>query len=263
MATLTIVIAALLALCNGQSYNYYVSTSGSDSNGDGSQSKPWATIQTAQTNVAKLITTLNKNSYSGNITINIETGIYNGPLTFTPTDSFNGFTKNNYVIYKSMTPSKPAYIYGSINITTSWTKSTKNGLNLYTTNLKSMTMNKDKIHNLFINSPGSDPETTRVGMAKSKLLTYDSISTSNKQIMTNDKTIPNIAAIMATNYSMNLMVLVYEHWTSSYHYVKTIDYTSSSGKITLTLATWYAFTKIKKINIIDKTLFPSHKRSCI
>ena len=74
-------------------------------------------------------------------------------------------------------------------------------------------------------------------MSKSKLFTYESINTNSKQILTNNKMIPNIADIMATNCSMNLMVLVYEHWTSSYHRVTQIEYNSKSGNITLTLDT--------------------------
>ena len=228
---------SLTILCNAQSINYYVSISGSDSTGDGSQSNPWATIQTAQTNVAKKISTLNKNSFTGNITINIEQGIYYGPLSFDVGDSMTGFMHNNHVIYKSMDSNGGTFLYGSKHINSSWTKSTKNGMNLYNTNLKGQLNPNVKVYDLFISN---DPELpSRIGMSKSKLLTYDSINTSTKQIMTNNKMIPNIQAIMATNYSMNLMVLVYEHWTSSYHLVIKIDYDSSSGKITLTLHTWY------------------------
>ena len=229
-------VSCILVFCNSQNVNYYVSTSGSDSTGDGSQSKPWATIQTAQTNVAKKISTLNKNSFTGNITINIESGIYYGPLSFTPSDSMTGFTKNNYVIYKSTTPGSTS-IYGSKNITSSWTKSTKNGLNLYTTNLKGQPNPNGKVYDLYIASDAGT--STRVGMSKSKLFTYDSINTKSKQILTNSTMISNIAAIMATNYSMNLMALVYEHWTSSYHFVTNIDYEAKSGQITITLHTWY------------------------
>ena len=45
------IFLSLAAFAHSTNYNYYVSTTGNDSSGDGSLSKPWATIQTAQKHV--------------------------------------------------------------------------------------------------------------------------------------------------------------------------------------------------------------------
>eukprot|EP01083_Nonionella_stella_P066551 175316_1 len=229
-------IASWVLICT-DALQYYVSTTGSDVTGDGTQSNPWATIQNSQKNVQYFITTLNKHSYSGNITINIDSGIYQGPLLFGVEDSMTGFQNNNYVIYQALTPSKHVYIYGAERIATPWTKSTRNGLYLYQTNLTSQSNAYGlPLYELFIDH-ASQQTADRISMSKSKLLTYEYVNVSAKQMITNHNTIPNIQAIMSTDYSMHLMVLIYEHWTSSYHYVQKIDYVSGTGVITLTLDT--------------------------
>eukprot|EP01083_Nonionella_stella_P007294 21102_1 len=227
-------VISLLVSHHVTAYDYYVSKNGSDA-GDGSMSKPWATIQTAQANIQQLIRSLSKNSFDANITLHIEgsSDAYEAPLVFGVDDSMTGFKRNNYVIYKSINIDNPVYVYGAYDITTTWTKSMQNGLNLYSTNLKpqqSQLPANGKIYELFMRSG-------RVSMSKSMVLTYNFVNIPSKSIVTNTTMIPNIADIMSTDYSMNLMVLVYEHWTSSYHQVKNIDYVPSSGRITLTLNT--------------------------
>eukprot|EP01083_Nonionella_stella_P157542 511554_1 len=80
-------VACLVLATTTDELRYYVSTTGSDATGDGSQSNPWATIQNAQNNVQKVILTLNKSTHLGNITININSGMYKGPLSFGVQDS--------------------------------------------------------------------------------------------------------------------------------------------------------------------------------
>lgn len=101
MATVfVLILAAIIPIDDAADTNYYVFANGSDSNGDGSMSNPWATIQSAQSNVQKRIASLSKSSFIGNITVHIDgsSGSYQGPLTINPIDSMSGFTNNNFVI---------------------------------------------------------------------------------------------------------------------------------------------------------------------
>eukprot|EP01084_Bolivina_argentea_P239897 403112_1 len=222
--------------CHSIDYNYYVSINGNDSSGNGSVTNPWETIQTAKQNVQKLISTLSKNTFCGNITINIDGlngyAAYRGPLVFDVQDSMIGFKYTNYVIYKGM---NSPIIQSAYNATTPWTKisSPTNDLDLYRTNIKSqkhLLPNNNQIYELYINGQ-------RISMSKSLLIYYHAINRSNCVLMTNISMIPNINDILKTNYSLNLMTKIYEHWTSSYHQITNILYVESTGKINLTLKT--------------------------
>eukprot|EP01084_Bolivina_argentea_P280360 479461_1 len=235
--TVVILLLFLTYKLDAANYNYYVSsTSGSDSNGDGSSNKPWATIQKAQSSVSKLITTLSPNTYTGNITINIESGIYYGPLQYTLKDSMVGFKNNNYVIYKGDINGN-TYIYGGQKIDSLWRNISQYDNpthTFYRTNLKNETNNipNNKIYCLFFNN-------IRMQLSKSSLYTYTNYDINHKIITTNTKmiSVENINMILSSNYSNNMMVILYESWTMSYHLIKSIDYDISSGIIKINLET--------------------------
>ena len=162
-------------------------------------------------------------------------GSYRGPLTFTDTDSMSGFANTSaFVIYTSLDARTPASIEGAVAVTSPWSTSQSNNLTVHCTNLapqRSQLPSDGQIYTLFSDTLG------RISMAKSPLLTYKSVDPSAKTLTTDTTMLPDIAAILASNYSMSLMVLIYEHWTSSYHRVRHIDRDADSETITLTLST--------------------------
>jgi hypothetical protein len=99
---------------------FWVSPSGNDSTGDGSQGNPWATIQKAR----DYIRTNNLNSTQiADLQVNVRAGTYSlatsGPITFGKLDGgFNG----HRVIYKSYDGPGQAIISGGVAVT-SWTLS--------------------------------------------------------------------------------------------------------------------------------------------
>src|SRR5262249_27056894 len=85
--------------------NYYVSTTGSDSN-PGTQAQPWATIQHADTLTR-----------SPGDCINVAAGTYTWTQTFLPTKGGNNAAPNGYVTYRCQTLNECFIIYnGPANI---------------------------------------------------------------------------------------------------------------------------------------------------
>ncbi|MCJ8014216.1 chitobiase/beta-hexosaminidase C-terminal domain-containing protein [Paenibacillus sp. KQZ6P-2] len=93
----------------------YVSTTGNDTSGDGSQANPFATLQKAQQAVRQI----NQNM-TGDIKVSIAPGDYYmpGTLNFTSQDSgTNGYN----IVYESSGGIGAAKLYGGIPVTGTWT----------------------------------------------------------------------------------------------------------------------------------------------
>eukprot|EP01084_Bolivina_argentea_P286254 491030_1 len=227
-------------ICNGINYEYYVSIkNGNDKTGNGSKFNPYATINKAQLSIQQFITTL-PNNYNGNITVNIESGKYAEKLNFTAKDSLSQINDgNNYIIYQGMSPNQSytnntSSIIGGDIIQTQWTKTNSpNNPNVNTiiwqARLKNVsTDNDNNLYQLYANS-------LRINMSHTTILQYEYLDINTSTIQTNKTVIPNIENILATNYSMNMIAVVYEAFEDSHHQVKYIQYNPINNKINITL----------------------------
>eukprot|EP01084_Bolivina_argentea_P076355 138374_1 len=229
---------AFIVCCFGQIHDYYVSSKyGNDKTGNGTKSNPFETIQTAQNVVKSLIQTLSKNSFNENISINIDnSGYYIGINPISIEDSLIGFSNKNFIIYQATNSNEPPSIHGDCLIIPSnkWNIINKiNGLTLFQTNLKSEQNNLPPngfIFEIFMNE-------IRMNISKSPLYKYIYLNSTSKIIETDNKNITIIDKLLSTNFSNDLLTLVYEDWTSSYHFINNIQYNSLTGKINITLKT--------------------------
>eukprot|EP01084_Bolivina_argentea_P286253 491029_1 len=207
----------------------YISKIGNDNIGNGSKQNPFATIYHGQQHIRQIISKLPQD-HTGNITMNIGKGIYHESLKFSINDSIYQINdKNNFVIYRGLNDN--VSISGGQTISSQWTKINTNNSNItfWQTNMKGSKLNSDNnIYQLFADSK-------RLNMSRTQILKYNYLNTTSGVIQTNMKTIPNIQSILSTNYSMNIMVGVYESWTCSFHLVREINYDSSNGKIFIRL----------------------------
>ena len=102
--------ASALSVAAAAPLNYYISPTGSDANGDGSISNPWASLTKAQSAVRSV-----NQAMSGDVIVNLRGGTYflGSTLELTPLDSgSNGF----FVRYAAYGVEKPV-VHGGLPIT--------------------------------------------------------------------------------------------------------------------------------------------------